>query len=194
MHRYVCQGLGRNYPPEVVVEKMETRDRDEGWWMANWRWKMTGSSCGDGSHPIKMSSVCVCVCACLHLNKKTHFETRGANMCIFSLFMASTNTEAGAFTYIHESIFRPSAWSNCGMIYVSLWVYKQLPVPRLTFLLQCSDTRDPVSTLPSLISLPLLPLFSLSLTVPNVPITCSILKSAARSIQCDIKVVSKHCN
>lgn len=30
MHRYVCQGLGRNYPPEVVVEKMETRDRDEG--------------------------------------------------------------------------------------------------------------------------------------------------------------------
>lgn len=107
MHRYVCQGLGRNYPPEVVAEKLETRDRDEGWWMANWRWKMTGSSCGDGSHPIKMSSMCVFVLACILIRKQI-FETRGANMCVFSLFMVLTNTEAGAFTYIHSGVFRPS--------------------------------------------------------------------------------------
>ena len=166
--------------------------KDDGWLIEDERWLAAHAVT---AHIRSKWAACVCVfvLACILIRKQI-FETRGANMCIFSLFMASTNTEAGAFTYIHESIFRPSAWSNCGMIYVSLWVYKQLPVPRLTFLLQCSDTRDPVSTLPSLISLPLLPLFSLSLTVPNVPITCSILKSAARSIQCDIKVVSKHCN
>lgn len=68
---------------------------------------MTGSSCGDGSHPIKMSSMCVFVLACILIRKQI-FETRGANMCVFSLFMVLTNTEAGAFTYIHEGVFRPS--------------------------------------------------------------------------------------
>ena len=46
------------------------------------------------------------VLACI-LIRKHIFETRGANMCVFLLFMVSTNTEAGAFTYVHEGAFRP---------------------------------------------------------------------------------------
>lgn len=39
----------------VGSKTLEACNRDERWWMSNWRWKMSGIHCGDSFHHISLN-------------------------------------------------------------------------------------------------------------------------------------------
>lgn len=174
--QHICQGLVKMFSRVGGRRrKHKTQMKSDGWLIEDERWMpsnvVTAFIWGEWA-----GCVCVCVCACLHINKKhTFWVTYWKQKHILTLY--SFRAKIWAPTYTDEGsilLHRCLAWDMyvIGCVCLSS-VYNHPP-----FL--CSDTRDPVSTLPSLISLPFSPL-------------CSTLKSARRSIQCNTKAVNKYC-